>query len=116
MTCVGVSFWGIDVVISSEDEEPVVVDLNMARPNGNHFPLILAERLRKDAAKEFAWVLRKVSFPDCDPTRLVNELRQAGMLTDKQGVNNFFELPHVTHVCDDGCRVRSPNHEFRTRR
>lgn len=72
-------FWGVDFVIEADSHEPVLVDLNMARPNGNHFNLIFVSLLPVPPA---AWTTRKVYYPECAPIEVVDSFKERGIFLD----------------------------------
>lgn len=72
-------FWGVDYVVEEGTHEPVLVDLNMARPNGNHFNLVFRSFMPHPSP---VWTTRKVYYPQCKPAVVVSALKQAGVSMD----------------------------------
>ena len=71
-------FWGVDFVIDRHTQEPVLVDLNMSRPNGNHPALIHASTLPWNASRK--WKFLKVRCPDVPACVAAGVLDHSGLL------------------------------------
>lgn len=54
-------FWGVDYVIERDTMEPILVDLNMGRPNGSHAPSILESTLPANPKR--VWKAVKIFCP-----------------------------------------------------
>jgi hypothetical protein len=73
-------FWGADYVIERTTLEPVLVDLNMARINGNHVPLIFASNLEQPPPH---WECVKRTMPQKSPLTTISLFLKAGLILDR---------------------------------
>ena len=77
-------FYGVDFVIEEGTLEPVLVDLNMARPNGNHYFQLFRDSL---PVRPPVWSGRRANFQRAveqgiDYSVIMRMLREAGIALD----------------------------------
>lgn len=71
-------FWGVDFVIDRNTDEPVLIDLNTSRPNGNHPALIHNSTLIPNPERK--WKFCKVKCPTVSGDIFQSLLEQSGLL------------------------------------
>ena len=77
-------FWGVDFVIEAGTLEPVLVDLNMARPNGNHYFQLFRDAL---PVRPPIWAGRRANFSQAveqgiDFAAVLAKLEETGIALD----------------------------------
>jgi len=71
-------FWGVDYVIERSSMEPILVDLNMGRPNGSHAPSILESTLPTNPKR--IWKAVKICCPGKPAEAVFQAMMDAGLV------------------------------------